>query len=160
MKRSLSLLALVALFSSFASTPALAGAQIYPAGQCVPVWDSEVYVNGGRLFNPSSTRWAFVECPILHQHFGGSGDNLDAASIGIIDANTRSDVGVLADGPLSVRQRDRWGLYLPPQYRFRQCGAEHQLWWHYAQWWQLVLHILFHPARRQRPAVRAHLLLR
>ncbi len=72
------------------SATVLAGKQLYPGSMCVRWTASDVVptLSHSRIFNTSSTKEMRVDCPILHQNFNSTtGNNLDDADIGIIDAN-------------------------------------------------------------------------
>lgn len=86
---------IVAVFGIFNAGQVLAGKTIYPASMCVQ-WNGGTptpRLSASRIFNNSTTRWMNVDCPILHQHFGGvfQNDDMDDSDIGVIDAHTTAN---------------------------------------------------------------------
>lgn len=74
---------------------AIAGTTIYPGSLCVRWSATDVVpsLSSGRIFNDSTTQTMRVDCPILHQDFGGvfANNDLDDADVGVIDAHTAQD---------------------------------------------------------------------
>jgi len=86
---------IIAIFGILNASQALAGKTIYPGSMCVK-WtasDPTPRLSSSRIFNDSTSRWMRVDCPVLHQHFGGvfQNDDMDDSDIGIIDANTSAN---------------------------------------------------------------------
>ena len=90
MKKSL-LFPIVGVAVSLLSTTAFADKQLYPASMCVRWSSSEVvpYLASSAIYNTSSSKEMRVDCPIIHRNFNSStGNNIDDADVGVIDANT------------------------------------------------------------------------
>ncbi len=84
------IVATLAVATTLYATSAAAGKQLYSGANCVRWSGNHVIPNldGSSILNNSSTQEMYVDCPILHQNFNSkSGNNLDDADIGVVDAS-------------------------------------------------------------------------
>jgi|GEM_PF-3024159 len=78
------------------------GDAVYPASMCVK-W-TENYVtprlNSGRIYNDSTTRSMYVDCPVPHDNADGvfSNDNFEDMDLGVIDDSTVSNISCWSSG--------------------------------------------------------------
>jgi hypothetical protein len=96
---TLSIALALGLAAALQTTTVVAGKQIYPGSMCVQ-WSENAptpVLSSSRIYNASSGSEMTVDCPILHQNFdSSSGNNLDDADIGIIDASASRDANCWA----------------------------------------------------------------